>query len=96
MPDFGDPPPVDSLVGTYWNDYATDIVVAPDAAGLRVKYANGVEDVLVMQSDGVYALPGTDEAIVFERDKASGRWLLHLYLDDRWALTAHGKELDDE
>lgn len=65
---------------------------AGDAAGLRVGYANGVEEVLVAQPNGVYALPDGGEAIAFQREEDTGRWLLRLYPDEARALTARRKE----
>ena len=88
LPDSAGLAPADSVAGAYWNDYARGIAVVPDPEGVRVTYANGVEDLLVAQPSGAYALPGSGEKIAFERDEAGGGWLLHLYLDDRWALTA--------
>lgn len=83
--------PTDSLAGTYYNAYIEDVVVAPHPSGLEVTYSNGVTDVLAARPGGVYMLPEGNEAITFERKEPSGEWLLHLYLDGAWAVTAQRK-----
>ena len=83
--------PIDSLSGTYYNPYIDDVIIEPHATGLKVSYANGVTDVLTAQPHGVYALGEGEELIVFEQEAQRGEWLLHLYLDGRWAVTGRKK-----
>ena len=79
----------EAVSGTYKNNHTGDIVIVPHADGLKVTYANGITDVLTLQSPGVYVFAKADEVIAFERDEVSGKWLLHLYLDGWWSATAN-------
>ena len=87
--------PVDSLLGTYYNYYSDNIVIELDSVGLKVSYSNGAVDLFAVRSPGVYAWVEGSDVIVFERATVNGKFLLHLYMDEEWALTAQRQELPD-